>query len=289
MLTGVQTDRFISNRPKLYLPLNLTPRTNRISKQFGLVDDRVLNFKDGANTYVQLGADQSTMALIRKSAASLFNPRPPSRPTSVMENLNKRRQCLMVLDSPGVPIDLESSPITWSRQNLIALACGKSVFYQNLDTKTVSRLCSASSPGYLGVIRWGDEKHERYMATGMSTGHLQIWDACTQDGLGTALHSWCASSLLAGVKSFAWKHDLLAVGKEDGEVSLIDIRCPRISTKMVKHRGRVLAVEWSADKLHLASGDSNGTVYIWDHRHTSAPLTKLRHQGSTKVRFIVAY
>ena len=229
------------------------------------------------------------MALIRKSAASLFSHGTPSRPTSVLENLNKRRQCLMVLDSPGVPPDLDSSPITWSRHNLIALACGKNVFYQNLDTKTVSCLCSTGNPGYLGVIRWGDEKHESYMATGMSSGQLQIWDACTQDGMGTALHSWYSSSKVTGVKSLAWKHDVLAVGKEDGEVSLIDIRLPKIPTKMVGHRGRVLAVEWSTDDLHLASGDGNGIVHIWDRRKTSAPLAKLRHRGSTKVCFIIAH
>jgi hypothetical protein len=34
------------------LPMNLTPRIRRISKQFGLIDDRVLNFRDSEDTKI---------------------------------------------------------------------------------------------------------------------------------------------------------------------------------------------------------------------------------------------
>lgn len=226
------------------------------------------------------------MALLRRSASSLFNPTPPLRPTSVTENLNKRRQSLIVLDSPGIPLDLEASPISWSPRNLIAVVCVKSVFYQNLDTKTVTCLCTARNPGRLGVIEWGHEKHETHIATGMSTGHLHVWDADNRSIFhGTALHSWTPHKD-PGVKSLSWNRDVLAVGMEDGEISLVDIRQPNLHTKLVKHHGRVSALEWSANRTHLASGDSNGIVLIWDSRNTREPLTKLRHKGSTRVSLL---
>jgi cell division cycle protein 20 (cofactor of APC complex) len=226
------------------------------------------------------------MALLRRSASSLFNLTPPLRPTSVTENLNKRRQSLIVLDSPGIPLDLEASPISWSPRNLIAVICVKSVFYQNLDTKAVTRLCTASNPGRLGVIEWGHENHDTHIATGMSTGHLQVWDAVDQSIFhGTPLRSRTPHKD-PGVKSLSWNRDVLAVGMEDGEISLVDIRQPNVHTKLVKHHGRVSALEWSADRTHLASGDSNGIVLIWDSRNTREPLSKLRHKGSTRVRLL---
>ncbi|KAF9484167.1 WD40 repeat-like protein [Pholiota conissans] len=277
---GATTDRFIANRPKRFLPLNATPRTNRIAKQFGLVDDHVLNFKD--DIQLSSNADDTTMALLRRSASSLFNIPPQIKPASVTENLKKNRQCLMVLDSPGIAYDLEAFPISWSDQNLIAVGCVRSVFYQNLETKQVFRLCVTNDPGHLGVIAWGHEHHNNHMATGMSTGHLHVWEAANQVATyGTALHSWRAAKD-TGVKSLSWNRDVLSVGMEDGEISLIDIRQPEIVTKLVKHRQPVLGLEWSPDGTHLASGDANGIVHIWDSRNTEKPLTKLRHKGTTR-------
>ncbi|KAF8970684.1 WD40-repeat-containing domain protein [Flammula alnicola] len=284
---GATADRFISNRPKLSLPLNITPRTNRISKQFGLVDDRVLNFRDTNQNFNPSYNDNSTMALLRRSASSLFYTPPLIRSSSVTENLNKRRQCLMVLDSPGVPVDQEAFPITWSRRNLIAVACKNNIYYQNLDTKTVSHLCTSPFPGQLGVILWGEEQRDNYLAMGMSTGHLQVWDAGSKGGAGTPVHTWTATKD-PGVKSLSWNEDVLAVGMEDGEISLIDLRTPRVATRIAQHRSHVLGLEWSADKSYLASGDSLGVVHIWDRRvgksllDTGEPMTKIRHQGSAR-------
>lgn len=204
-----------------------------------------------------------------------------------MENLNKRRQSVLILDSPGIPMDNESSPISWGKRNVIAIASGKSVYYQNLDTTTVSRLSFTDSYGFLAVIRWGDDAHENYMATGMSTGNVEVWDAGTQDGYGTPLHSWITPADSLGVKSVAWNQDSLAVGMDAGDVSIIDVRCQHTQRKLDKHRGRVLSVEWNLNGTYLASGDSGGTVYIWDLKNSTSPLAKLRHRGKTKVRHIL--
>ncbi|KAJ3506595.1 hypothetical protein NLJ89_g6788 [Agrocybe chaxingu] len=151
---GGVADRFVSHRPKTFLPLNITPRTMRISKQFGLIDDKVLNFKDDTDIFPTMYKKDTTLALLRKSASTLFNIPPTARPCSVTENLSKRKHCVMVLDSPGVSGDADAYPITWSRSNLIAVACKNEVYYQNLNTKTVSHLGTTTFPGTLGVIQW---------------------------------------------------------------------------------------------------------------------------------------
>ncbi|KAH9477126.1 WD repeat-containing protein slp1 [Psilocybe cubensis] len=281
-------DRFISNRPKVLMPLQITPRTRRISKQFGLVDDRVLNFGDDTDIFTSAHKDDATISLLRRSASSLFNSVPASRPTSVVENLCKRRNCLMVLDSPGVPFDPEAFPITWSRRNNIAVACRKDVYYQNLDTRVISHLCSTSLPGDIGVVQWGGSKHESHLALGITGGTVQMWDAGT-GGPGTAVHTWQTTDKGA-VKCLSWNNDILAVGMEGGEIHLTDVRAPQKPSVMGKHRSRVMGIEWSPSGEYLASGDKEGAVHIWDRRNgkslldggQSQPCAKFRHKGSTK-------
>ncbi|PPQ95120.1 hypothetical protein CVT25_011663 [Psilocybe cyanescens] len=279
-------DRFISNRPKVFMPLQITPRTRRISKQFGLVDDRVLNFGDDTDIFTSTHKEDATLALLRRSASSLFNNAPVSRPTSVIENLSKRRNCLMVLDSPGVPFDPEAFPITWSNRNNIAVACRNDVYYQNLDNRTISHLCSSSLPGQIGVVQWGGSKYDSHLALGLSGGSVQIWDAGV-GGPGTAVHTWQTSDK-GPVKCLSWNHDVLAVGMEGGEIHLTDLRAPQQPTVLGKHRNRVLGLQWSPNGNFLASGDKDGTVHIWDRRigksllDAGQPFTKLRHKGGTK-------
>lgn len=272
------------------MPLQITPRTRRISKQFGLVDDRVLNFGDDTDIFTSAHKDDATLALLRRSASSLFNFTPASRPTSVVENLCKRRNCLMILDSPGIPFDPESFPITWSSRNNIAVACRKDVYYQNLGTRVISHLCSTSLPGHIGVVQWGGSKHESHLALGLTGGTVQMWDAGT-GGSGTAVHTWQTTDKGA-VKCLSWNHDVLAVGMEGGEIHLTDVRAPQKPALLGKYQTRVVGLQWSPNGDFLASGDKDGTVHIWDRRigkslldaGQSQPRAKFRHKGSTKVK-----
>ena len=284
-----QADRFISNRPKLSLPLNITPRTKRISKQFGLVDDRVLNFRDEPDTAAH--PVDNTMTLLRRSASSLFRTAPIMRPTSVIENLNKHKHCLLVLDSPGVPPDPEASPISWSRHNCIAVACKRDIYYQNLDTKAVSHLCTCDQPGRVHAIQWGEESNSNLLAFGMTGGEAEFWDSGyngSQKGLAYRYSSpSCVRGI--GIKSLAWNKDLVALGIESGCISLLDIRAPTISVDSTRHKSRVISLKWSTDKNYLASGDADGVVHIWDIRARKSLLdlgggiSRIRHKGSVKV------
>jgi len=200
----------------------------------------------------------------------------------------------MVLDSPGVSLDSEAYPITWSRQNLIAVGCKSDVYHQNLDTRAVSHLCSAnSSSGKLGVIQWGDEAHDKHLALGTTKGVVQMWDAGS-GGKGMAMHTWNPRDE-GGVKSLAWNCDLLTVGMEKGDITLTDIRCARENKIIEKHKTRVLGLQWSADKNYLASSDKDGVVHIWDRRIGKSlldfgqPITKIRHNAAIKVRILVCF
>ncbi|KAF9450532.1 WD40 repeat-like protein [Macrolepiota fuliginosa MF-IS2] len=279
-------DRFIPNRPKMNLPLQITPRTKRISKEFGLLDDRILNFKDEnadfsnaqSSSSITTTNDIDTLRLLRKSASSLFTEAPPVKPTSVTENLLKKRQCLVVLDSPNIQPHIDAYPISWSKQNLIAVSCGRDVYYQNLNTKVVAHLCrSQVSRSPIWVIEWAGKKRETYLASGMEDGYLQIWDATrsvAENSNGTTPRS--SGNLVqtyqiaeeARVTACAWAEDgdILAVGARDKKVSILDIRVEHVVGIVGSHKDRVLGMKWSVDGNFLASSDYGGNVYIWDKR-----------------------
>ncbi|KAK2460454.1 hypothetical protein APHAL10511_007619 [Amanita phalloides] len=282
-------DRFIPTKPKNALPLNVTPRTNRIGRQFGVLSERVLNFRDENCKPGNEIQDSNTFNLLRRSASGLFVKPVESRPTSVVENLKKRRQCALTLDGPGIASDTYGYPISWSKRNLIAVACGNDVFYQNLNTKVVARMFSGYEPalGRIQTIEWGDETCENYLALGSTAGAVQVWEADSSDKAGAIVRSWEEESLTK-VSSLSWKERVLAVGSQGGSISFFDLREAGKPGVVPAHKGQVLSLKWSTDGQYLASGDDLGVVRIWDKRACKTLLepgtqsAKMRHRGPVK-------
>jgi cell division cycle protein 20 (cofactor of APC complex) len=276
----------VSVRPKTFLPLNITPRTRRISKQFGLVDDKVLNFNDDVQIASSSSSrDENAMVLIRRSASSLFHKPPVVRAMSVTENLSKQKDCRAILDSPGVPKDPDAYPMSWSRRNLIAVVCLFDIFYQDLNTKSVSQLCR-STHSATNVIQWGGDGVENYLASGNNSGSVLIWDAGTPGGRGQVLCNWRGTPFNS-IKSLAWNQNVLATGAASGELSLIDTRVANTISTVRLHTSPLVGLQWSSDGTFLASGDKSGTVQIWDRRVGKSLLDgantkKIRHRGSAK-------
>ena len=304
-----QLDRFIPSRPKMSIPLQTTPRTNRISKQFGLLGDRILNFQDiDHHADSQLSSslittnDIDMLCLLRKNASSLFCSKLLVKPTSVMENLLKKRQCLVVLDSPNIQPHPDAYPISWSKQNLIAVCCGRDVYYQNLNTRAVAHLCrSELSSSSIWAIEWAGRKRETYLASGMEDGYLQIWDATrsTVKPINGTIPKHSGSLVQtyqiaenARVSAIAWASDsdVLAVGAKDRKISILDVRVEHVAGIVGSHKDQVLGMSWSADGNFLASSDHRGVVYIWDKRAGKTLVgfggvhsSKWSHRASVKV------
>ncbi|KAG6910389.1 hypothetical protein DXG01_011104 [Tephrocybe rancida] len=280
----IQVDRFVPTRPKTTIPLSATPRTNRISRQFGLSDSRVLNFKENNPE-----EDNKMYGMLRRSASNLFNTPPPPCVSSVVANLTRRQQCVMVLDGPGMSKDPHATPITWSLDNRIAVACGRDIFYQDLETRAVTRLCTldVAGGGELCQVQWGGPGRERQLALGTTGGIMQVWDAGQDSGNGTLLRMWHESNSL-GVGALDWNRDLVAVGLQDGSISLFDVRSAKETRRVSVHKSRILGLKWNGDGSVMASSDDLGMVYIWDKRAGKGLLeegtqgSKMRHRGPVK-------
>ena len=270
-----------------------------------MLTEKVFNFRDenckpgGDSTSDSSSSNAHSSAnafsLLRKSASGLFVKPTECRPTSVVENLKKRRQCTLTLDGPGIVNDAYGYPISWSRRNLIAVACGVEVFYQNLNTKVVSRMCGGGYDVALGriqAIEWGDEVHEDYLALGSTAGVVQVWEADPSDKAGTIVRSWEEESMTK-VGCLSWKGHVLAVGSQGGSISYFDLRDDGKTNVVPAHKGQVLSLKWSTDGNYLASGDDLGVVRIWDKRacksllEPGAQSAKMRHRGPVKVRSFI--
>ncbi|KAI0049028.1 WD40 repeat-like protein [Auriscalpium vulgare] len=277
--TEPRADRFISTRPEALFPMNTTPHTNRIAKVFGLADERVLNFTD--NILSDTTPDSKMFSALRRSASQLFRTTPTVHSSSASAHLAKRRQFLLALDGPGIPQDAWAYPLAWSPRNVIAVACGHDVYYQNLDTRQIAHLCNLPRPS-MGRIRAlafapAAAAGPELVAMGTTTGCVQVWDTTTRSRVRTwPNHDWM------GAASLSWRGREFALGRGDGRIALFDIRAPEEVRKFKAHRGDVYGLQWSADERFLASADSRGTVHVWDARDLSKRLGKMKHEGPVK-------
>ena len=242
------------------MPLNITPRTQRIAKGFGLIKDRVLSFSN-ATTPLDI---PPILTVQRSSFSRLLKDPPPVSQASSATHLGSSKQFLLALDGPGMPSDPFAFPLAWSRRNFIAVACGKDIYHQDLNTRAISRVCKIekASHGRPTSIQWSEVNPE-CLALGTTTGSIQLWDsetkACRQlwrepewDAIGGM--SWCPT------------HDTLAVGADGGLVTFYDPRQLEHVTKITRHKSKVHGVQWSTDGNYLATGDQEGIVYVWDAR-----------------------
>ncbi|KIP03021.1 hypothetical protein PHLGIDRAFT_31963 [Phlebiopsis gigantea 11061_1 CR5-6] len=251
-------DRFIPCPSDSQVPLNTTPRTRRIANVFGLTDDKVYKF---GNLNASAG-DSSEYNHLRSNFLQLLTTYPKVSPTSCVANLGSRKQFILALDGPGVPSDPFAYPLTWSRRNLIAVACGKDVYYQDLDSRVISHLCkiTKNSHGRPTSVQWADESPTD-IAVGTTLGSIQLWNSETQK----VIHEWRDEGWDA-VGGMDWRGSVLAAGLDGGAIEFYDSRDWHTANRLEMHRSKVHGVKWSPEGNYLASSDQQGVVYIWDVR-----------------------
>ncbi|KAI5992395.1 WD40-repeat-containing domain protein [Pisolithus albus] len=271
-------DRFLAVRGSTMLPLNTTPRTNRIAKSFGLVDDRVLNCGETSATPAQT----KVRSILRRCASELLDTPRTMSAISAKSNLAVRKQFVMALDGPGISLNLFASPMAWSHSNCIGVAFKLNVYFQNLDTRVIVRLCGVPvTDGVVHSVDWGGIANQHILALGTTCGVVQAWDSLAQK----QVVDWSDDDSPVG--GIHWNGDLLAVGRKDGRVSLFDIRASKQVQQVEGHRRHVIGAKWSPDGRYLATGDQSGSVHVWDIRakdHVTVNDRKvlMKHEGPVK-------
>jgi cell division cycle protein 20 (cofactor of APC complex) len=179
-----------------------------------------------------------------------------------------------ILDAPDLNDDYYLSLLSWSDNNVLAVALGQTVYLWNASSGDIQDLCTyeeGTSP-HITSVSWVQEGGT-HLAVGTSGGTTQLWDveACKQ------LRSMDGHSDRVG--SLAWNRYILTSGSRDTTVIHHDVRVARHRTAtLAAHTQEVCGLAWSRDGEILASGGNDNLLCLWDAAAASATSSLPRHR-----------
>jgi cell division cycle 20, cofactor of APC complex len=257
-------------------------------------EDAAPKHKSSPNTvaYQQSVAEACGVSIKQRILA--FKPAPPesSRPIDLRSQYNRplkpaaasasqfRRRVLTaperVLDAPGLVDDYYLNLLDWSSGNQVAIGLERNVYVWSAESGTVSSLLECPADTYIASVKWSGDGS--YVAAGLGTGEVQIWDVEE----GTKLRSMHGHDTRVSV--MGWNKHLLSTGARSGIVFNHDVRVAQHKiAELHSHTAEVCGLEWRSDGAQLATGGNDNLVTIWDARHLNAPkFQKTNHKAAIK-------
>lgn len=257
-------------------------------------DEDSLKTKPSPNTVAYQRSVAEACGVSIKQRILAFKPAAPesSRPIDLRSQYNRplkpvaasasqfRRRVLTaperVLDAPGLVDDYYLNLLDWSSGNQVAIGLERSVYVWSAESGTVSSLLECPEDTYISSVKWSGDG--AYVAAGLGTGEVQIWDV--EDG--TKLRSMYGHDTRVSV--MGWNKHLLSTGARSGLVYNHDVRIAQHKVaELVSHTSEVCGLEWRADGAQLATGGNDNLVSIWDARQLNAPkFQKTNHKAAIK-------
>jgi cell division cycle protein 20 (cofactor of APC complex) len=203
----------------------------------------------------------------------------PLKPTAAAASQFRRRVLTAperVLDAPGLVDDYYLNLLDWSSGNQVAIGLERNVYVWSAESGSVSSLLECPEDTYISSVKWSGDG--AYVAAGLGTGEVQIWDV--EDG--TKLRSMHGHD--TRVSAMGWNKHLLSTGARSGLVFNHDVRIAQHKVaELVSHTSEVCGLEWRADGAQLATGGNDNLVSIWDARSLNAPkFQKTNHKAAIK-------
>jgi cell division cycle protein 20 (cofactor of APC complex) len=178
-----------------------------------------------------------------------------------------------ILDAPDLVDDYYLNLISWSKDNILAVALGQSVYLWNASSGEIQHLVTL--PGrqdYVTSVSWSTMPGQsKYIAVGTNNSAVQLWDSEAVNRIRT-LGGHCAR-----VSSLAWNHQWLSSGGRDSIILQHDVRASNhIASRFKGHTQEVCGLKWNEDGNTLASGGNENYLCIWDaamsQHNSNSPL-----------------
>jgi cell division cycle protein 20 (cofactor of APC complex) len=165
------------------------------------------------------------------------------------------------LDAPDLVDDYYLNLISWSTDNILAVALGQSVYLWNASSGDIQHLVTL--PGrqdYVTSVCWSTMPGQsKYLAIGTNNNAVQLWDSEALNRVRT-LGGHCAR-----VSSLAWNHQWLSSGGRDSIILQHDVRAAsHVASRFKGHTQEVCGLKWNEDGTTLASGGNENFLCIWD-------------------------
>lgn len=247
---------------------------NTVAEACGLeVGQRILQFQpvppESRNTLRRVASHNSnsinckfkTRQMISTNAAQARMKKIPSCPEKV-------------LDAPGLMDDFYLNLISWSKDNILAIALNTNVYCWNANDGSVNLIAECES--VITSVKWSSDDY--YLSIGLDNGNIEIWDIETVSRLRTMN---CGN--LSRISSQSWHDHILTNGSRFGEIMNNDVRISNhVVGRLNNHSGEICGLEWRHDGLQLASGGNDNLVNIWDCRNSVPIFTKTAHNAAVK-------
>lgn len=255
------------DEPKHKLSPTTTAYQHSVAEACGIsMNQRILAFKPAA--------PESSRPIDLRSQYSR-----PLKPAAAKGTQSRRRILTAperVLDAPHLADDYYLNLLDWSAGNQIAIGLERNVYVWSAESGSVSSLLECPEHTYISSVKWSADG--AYVAAGLGTGEVQIWDV--EDG--TKLRSMYGHDDRVGV--MGWNKHILSTGCRTGDVYNHDVRVAQHKVaELISHTSEVCGLEWRADGAQLATGGNDNLVTIWDARQLTTPkFQKFNHNAAVK-------
>lgn len=235
--------------------------TARLAAASGIaLNRRVLSYHEAPPAP---SSSDPTMNLAREFARPLLHTRPGALPSSTGAVTNKSRKIPTVpervLDAPGMVDDFYLNLLSWSCENVLAVALAENTYIWRADTGAVTQVGEAPEGSYVSSVDFSQDG--AYLGIGIGSGEVELWDISTSQKLRTM------SGHAGQIAALSWNQHILSSACGDGSIWHHDVRVPRHKVmELLGHSGEVCGLKWRSDGEVLASGGNDNVVNIWDTR-----------------------
>ncbi|KAL3905692.1 MAG: hypothetical protein SGILL_009577 [Bacillariaceae sp.] len=166
-----------------------------------------------------------------------------------------------ILDAPDLVDDYYLNLISWSADNILAVALAHCVYLWNAGSGEIQHLATIEGDeDYVTSVAWCTVSGQtKYLAIGTNSNVVQLWDT----------HAAKLVRTLRGhtgrVASIAWNQHWLSSGGRDSMIIQHDVRSSNhVVARYRAHEQEVCGLTWNDDGTALASGGNENYLCIWD-------------------------
>lgn len=165
-----------------------------------------------------------------------------------------------ILDAPDLVDDYYLNLISWSSDNILAVALAHCVYLWNAGTGEIQHLTTIEGDDdYVTSVSWCTGGQSKYLGIGTNSNRVQLWDTEATRLVRTL------SGHSGRVASMAWNQNWLSSGGRDSLIIQHDVRSRNhIVSRYKAHEQEVCGLKWNEDGTSLASGGNENYLCIWD-------------------------
>jgi cell division cycle protein 20 (cofactor of APC complex) len=182
-----------------------------------------------------------------------------------------------ILDAPDLVDDYYLNLISWSKDNILAVALAHCVYLWNAATGDIQHLATIEgNDDYVTSVQWCTMAgHSTYIAIGTNSNTVQLWDSQAMKRVRTLYgHS-------GRVASIAWNQHWLTSGGRDSLILQHDVRSANHLVSTYKaHEQEVCGLKWNDDGSTLASGGNENYLCLWDAKMSSSESQRRANRSS---------